>query len=109
MSVPAIDLSAYAGSDYRTYHATPVAGYTIDAQGVTWTPFVDNSTGLVGFTARHPDGRVRQIFLNPSSDDDDGTSTVFLYEADGDDLAVHSASAVTYLAPFGEGNREDRA
>lgn len=46
MPAPAIDLSGYAGFDYRHHAARQTAGSTTDAQGVTWTPVVDNSTAL---------------------------------------------------------------
>lgn len=48
------------------------------SHGVKWVPWSDGRA--IGFRCEHPDGRVEYVYLNPSSDSDDGTSNVFVYQ-----------------------------
>lgn len=66
----------------------------IDAQGVTWEPFIATVDGeeIAGFRATHPDGRVERVYLQPSTDDSEGVSNVFLYHDEAD--------PVTWVAVF---------
>ena len=50
----------------------------LDSHGVKWVPWSDGRA--IGFRCEHPDGRVEYVYLNPSSDSDDGTSNVFVYQ-----------------------------
>jgi hypothetical protein len=49
----------------------------VSTEGVLYQPWTDGYA--VGFKATHPDGRVEFVYLNPSSESDDGQPTVFLY------------------------------
>ena len=48
-----------------------------DDNGVRYTPI------LGGWRLTHPDGVVEYVYLNPSSDDTDGLSNVFVYHDNG--------------------------
>lgn len=48
-----------------------------DDNGVHYTPIMG------GYKVTFPDGVVKYIYLNPSSDDTDGLSNVFVYFDDG--------------------------
>lgn len=45
--------------------------------GVTYTPWTDGHA--VGYRCEHEDGRVEFIYLNASSESDDGQPNVFVY------------------------------
>ncbi len=58
-------------------------GLLTDAQGTAFAPW--ESDGLVGFKVTEKNGAISYIYLNPSSESDDGVSNVFLYQgSDGD-------------------------
>jgi hypothetical protein len=65
-----------------------------DRHGVTWEPWTDG--WAVGFKVTAPDGRVEHVYLNPSSESDDGVSTVFLYHK------TKEAQSVVYVDVFKE-------
>lgn len=48
-----------------------------DAHGNQYAPWTEN--GVMGFRVTAPDGRVEYVYLNPSSESDDGVANVFLY------------------------------
>lgn len=69
----------------------------VTAEGFTWEPVTDG--WAIGFKVTDPEtGKTRYIYLNPSSSDEGGQATVFLYE--GDTSSVIDAEAVCYLTPF---------
>lgn len=49
-----------------------------DDNGVRYTPI------LGGYEVTLPDGEVKYLYLNPSSEDSDGLSNVFVYYDEGD-------------------------
>ena len=70
----------------------------VDAEGVTWRPWTDGYA--VGFQATHQDGRVEYVYLNPSSDSDDGQPNVFLYAGpEGDSGQDAALSHVNVFEP----------
>lgn len=52
-------------------------GTYVDAHGTTWEPWTDGHA--VGFKVTTPDGHGQYVYLNPSSESDDGKPNVFLY------------------------------
>lgn len=49
-------------------------------EGVTYIPWTDGYA--VGYRCEHEDGRVEFIYLNPSSETDDGQPNVFVYHGE---------------------------
>lgn len=67
-------------------HILPNESAVIDAHGTTFEPWSDG--WAVGYRLTSRDGAVSYLYLNPSSESDDGTSNVFLYHgAAGDPRA----------------------
>lgn len=50
---------------------------TIETREATYEPWSDGRA--IGFKATSPDGRVEYVYLNPSTEPDDGVPNVFLY------------------------------
>lgn len=62
-----------------------ITGCTIPTpEGVTYTPWSNGYA--VGFKATHNDGRVEYLYLNPSSDTDDGQPNIFIYHGTTPDM-----------------------
>jgi hypothetical protein len=57
----------------------------VTPEGVTYTPWSDGYA--VGFRCEREDGRVEYIYLNPSSETDDGQANVFVYQGEHGDPA----------------------
>lgn len=68
-----------------------------ETSGVTYLPWSDPHTGVVGFEATHPDGPTERVYLNPSTGSDDGVPTVFLYAGTGDPA---QDGAIVHVVPF---------
>lgn len=67
------------------------AGETIrdDSSGVAYLPFVSDECGSVGYRCRFDDGRPDEyVYIVPSSETDDGTPNVFLYQGTNGDPSV---------------------
>lgn len=73
---------------------------TDETAGVVWHQWTDGM-GAVGFEAVHPDGRSTYVYLNPSSDSDDGVPNVFLYA--GDAGRPDEDSALSHVDVFADG------
>lgn len=54
-----------------------------DAHGTQFLPWTDGHA--VGFEVRRKDGKREFLYLNPSSESDDGVSNVFLYHGPAGD------------------------
>lgn len=69
------------------------AATVTDREGATFEPWTD--TFALGFKITLASGLVRYVYLNPSSDSDDGTTNVFLYMGTSD--RVDEGDPITYL------------
>ena len=68
----------------------PSLNYTITTpEDVTYTPWTNGYA--VGFKCTHDDGRVEYLYLNPSSETDDGKPNAFVYQGPVGDPAVDPA------------------
>lgn len=68
-----------------------VANELSDQNGLTYEPWALGP--MIGYRVWHPDGQVRYLYFNPSDDDSEGESNVFVYYGpEGDpsaDTALH--------------------
>jgi hypothetical protein len=60
-----------------------------DTHGTAYTPWSDG--WAVGFHVRTREGKESYVYLNPSSDSDDGVSTAFLYHGPHGSPALDAA------------------
>lgn len=50
-----------------------------DDSGTSYTPYLDTTTGMVGYRCERSDGQMTHIYFNPSLGSDDNVATVFVY------------------------------
>jgi hypothetical protein len=67
-----------------------------DAIGTEYQPFFDGWT--LGFRVTPPDKVVQWVYLNPSQDDTNGESNVFLYHDEGEEM--HFSGALSYVVTY---------
>lgn len=80
-------------TDYETF---------TDENGMQYEPWTNGYA--VGFKCTRPDESVHYVYLNPSSEDSDGMSNVFLYEGPNGDPGGADDVPVIYLDTGVEGD-----